>query len=95
MGTLIANFFPTNSPVYVALSFNNDLVQEINEARTKIDIPIYHIVPKWDFMIVPTSAAKYTDTPEHRIYYYNGFLYSHCGIAYSLEVAQAICMWLI
>ena len=66
---------------------------DIDSDRKSINVPVYHIVPKWDHLIIPTTSARYDDTPESHIYYYNGSDYGHCGIAYNDEVALIICEW--
>lgn len=89
-GTYAASLFPSSSSVFKNLSYNNEIVQQIDLKRKFISQKIYHIVPKFDQIIIPNTSAKYDDTPEENIYYYNGCEYSHSGIAYSYNVANAI-----
>lgn len=87
-GTLSASLFPLSSPVRTALGFNNKISQEIENDIVDFN-SIYHIVPTWDHLIIPTSSAKYNNTPESNIYYYKDS-YSHGTLQYSLEIAQVI-----
>jgi uncharacterized alpha/beta hydrolase family protein len=93
-GTYSALLFSPSSVVATDLGYQNKIVQQIDEKRKNIQTQIYHIVPKWDQMIIPTTAAKYDDTPNSNIYYYNGCYYSHSGIAYDVNVAKSIIQWL-
>lgn len=88
-GTEIASLFPPTSPVYKSLSYKNDLVREVKEKLKLNNIPIYHIVPKWDFLLIPNKVSYYKTTPEERIYRYNGWWYGHPGILYCLDVSKA------
>jgi triacylglycerol esterase/lipase EstA (alpha/beta hydrolase family) len=95
-GTLVASLLPLSSSVFTNLGYMNDVVQQINIERKNISsqTQIYHVVTKFDLLIIPSSSAKYDDTPESNIYYYNGFKYSHAGILYNIEVAKNIIKWL-
>ncbi len=55
----------------------------------KLQNQIYHIVPKWDHLIIPNTAAAYPETNSKHVYYYAGY-YSHIGIPHSLEIAQVL-----
>lgn len=94
-GTKVTKFLSVNSLANKELGYKNDLLteveQQVSEIKNKIDI--YHVVPKWDYLIIPTDSAKYDFTPENNIYYYNG-LYSHVGIPFSNEIANRIALWL-
>lgn len=90
-GTRAANIFPQDSVTYKELGYHNDFVIEL--ANNLPNVPLYHVVPLWDHVIIPTSAAKYETTPDSQIYYYQGYL-NHIAIPYSPEVADKIISWL-
>lgn len=92
-GTYVAHAFPETSEVRKGLGYNNDIVKETIALKNKLNISIHHIVPLWDGLVVPVDSAQYDDTPAENIYYYNG-TYSHAGITFNPEVAQAIIKWL-
>lgn len=94
-GTMVASLLPKSSSVFINLGYMNDVVTQINIERKNTSIQVYHVVTKFDFLIIPSSSAKYDDTPESNIYYYNGFKYSHAGILYNIEVAKSIIKWLV
>lgn len=93
LGTQIASAFPNDSAVYKALSYQNDQVKT-NELAAKQFGHLYHIVPRFDHLIIPTTAAYYETTPKERIYHYEGFLYSHSGICYNYDIAKKIATWI-
>lgn len=90
-GTHLALLLPSTTITHTELGYKSDITQEI--ATTKVTIPIYHIVSKYDHMIIPVEAAKYDTTDESHIYYYDGY-YGHIGITYSIDVANAISGWI-
>ena len=96
-GTLIASLFPTNSVVNTNLGYMNQISQDIeHDVNNKKNIPkIYHIVPKWDHMIIPVDSAMYNSTPDCQILYYNQTTYGHFNIQNSMEVAATLSNWLI
>lgn len=95
-GTYIASLFPKSSEVYKSLSYNNDIVKNIDESRkdNSNSYVLYHIVPTYDFMIIPVESSYYNDTPTSNIYNYKGSVYGHTGIMYSNDVLNAIINWL-
>lgn len=93
-GTMCASLFPMSSSIYQNLGYQCPRIKQINESRKLKKIDTYHIVPKWDQLIIPSDAAKYDDVDESKIYYYNGCTYSHSGIQYSEDVCLAIIDWL-
>jgi pimeloyl-ACP methyl ester carboxylesterase len=86
-GTRITELLSSDSITNKELGLNSEITQEM--ANVYVDIPIYHIVPNWDHLIIPTSSAAYEHTDESNIYRYNGN-YSHSGIQYCPEIADAI-----
>jgi len=90
-GTQIASIFPHHSLIYKELSFNNGLITEL--LSKPIKIPLYHIVPQWDHIIIPGTAARHPRTPDENVYIYKGYN-GHIGITHSLEVAAVINQWL-
>lgn len=92
MGTKLASLLPKNSITYKELSYDSKLTQEI--ASNKFLIPICHIVPKWDHVIIPSSSAAYLNTYPGNIYYYKGF-YNHVGIVHDKEIAKIIAKWIL
>lgn len=91
-GTSMATFFfPSTSVIHQELRHGSDLTSTI--AKTNFPVPIYHVVPQWDNIIVPTESSKYDFTPETNIFYYTGYN-SHMGICYSPEVSQAVAGWI-
>jgi len=93
-GTYIGNLFPESSVVFQGLSHDNKISQEIIVAKNKLNVPIHHIVPTWDHLIIPASNAAYDDTPEENIFRYDGMWYGHVGICENGDVAKAIIKWL-
>jgi hypothetical protein len=57
------------------------------------NLNIYHIVPRFDHMIIPTSSTYYPTTPEEHIFRYSGY-YSHIGIPHHNDVSNSIISWL-
>lgn len=92
-GTLTASLFPPSSKVAFELGYQSAITREIDEQRKNKSLQIYHVVPKWDQLIIPNTASKYDDIPDSHIYYYNGWLYSHSGIAYDPNVAKFVTQW--
>lgn len=90
-GTHIASFAIFSPITKKELMCGSDICKEIQQNST---IPMYHVVPKYDHMIVPNNSAKLDDTPEDNIYYYDGY-YAHNGILYSPDVANAIIRWVL
>ena len=93
-GTYISHLFPETSVVRQSLGFGSRILQDIEVAKKSLSIPIYHVVPTWDWLIVPTTSAYYNDTPASNIYKYEGFFYSHSGITFCPEVGEAIIKWI-
>lgn len=92
MGTEVANAFERNSNVNKGLGRNNTLALSMNEkAKNK---SIYHIVPTWDHLIIPSHAAYYPNTHDDNIYYYTKMSYGHSGICYDPDVAKKIEEWI-
>ena len=90
-GTKITSVLPEDSITHKELGFQSDLTTKLYNKEYKI--PVYHVVPKWDHMIIPTSSAGYVHTNPSHIYYYNGS-YSHTGIIYDIDIAKTISKWL-
>ena len=67
------------------------------------NLNLYHIVPRFDHMIMtfmeaklpelPTSSTYYPTTPETHIFRYSGY-YSHIGIPHHNDVSNSIISWL-
>lgn len=93
-GTMVASLFPSDSSVCMNLGFQCPIVKQINDMRIQKQIKTYHIVPKWDQLIIPSHCAKYDDVPDSQIYYYDGCKYSHSGIGYSEDVCLHIIDWI-
>ena len=93
-GTYISHLFPQTSVVRQSLGFGSIISRDIEAAKKSLTIPIYHVVPTWDWLIVPTESAYYNDTPASNIYKYEGFYYSHSGITFCPEVADSIIKWI-
>jgi len=91
-GTLIADYFlPSSHIARIELGYRSSFAQILKE-RLPTNIPFFHIVPRWDHMIIPTSSAS-IDNPNHKSKYYLG-LHSHNDITYAPEVAQFIADWI-
>ena len=91
---IVSLLFSQKSSVFESLSFNNSIVNQIIKDKQNLNVPIYHIVPTFDHLIIPTSSAKYDDTPDENIYYYDGYYYSHAGICFNIDVAKSIIKWI-
>jgi pimeloyl-ACP methyl ester carboxylesterase len=92
-GTWITKVLSKNSVIHKELGYGSELVRNMNNVE-KFPVSIYHIVPRWDHLIIPTRSAAYSSTDPNNIYYYTGF-YNHMGITHSVDVANAITKWLI
>lgn len=90
-GTRITGLLSKESITNKELGYRSKITRHIKTIG--INIPVYHIVPTWDHLIIPTSSAYYRSTEEERIYYYTG-LFNHVGITYSKDVAIAIVSWI-
>lgn len=55
---------------------------------------IYHIVPQYDHLIFPPSAAMYDFVKEENIMRYNNISYSHIGMPFNKEIATSINNWI-
>lgn len=92
MGTEVVDIFDRDSNVYKALGRNNTLALSMNEkAKNK---QLYHIVPTWDHLIIPSCASFYPNTDKNNIYYYTKMMYGHSGICYDPDVATQIAAWI-
>lgn len=92
IGTKITKLLSKDSITHKELGYGSELTRDIAKEISGI-VPINHVVPKWDHLIIPTSAAYYPTTNVRNIYYYKG-MYSHTGITYSKDVAIAIATWI-
>lgn len=92
-GTHVADLMPEDTITYRELRYQSDISIEIKNAAMTLNIQIYHVVPKYDHVIVPVTSARYEFTHEDNIYY-SASLFNHCGITYSIEVADAVSKWL-
>lgn len=54
----------------------------------------YHVVPKWDHLVIPTDAAVLDDTPKENIYYYRGNI-CHQGILHDSSVLHVLKTWIL
>lgn len=90
MGTKVTPF-AFSDITHKELGYGSELTREI--ASCKKRVPIYHVVPTWDHMIIPSTSAAYIDTDPKNIYIYKGYN-SHSGILNSSDVALAIAVWL-
>lgn len=88
-GTKIASLFPITSIVGSTLGYNNAIVTDIKHGITNYS-NVYHIVPLWDHVIIPTSSAYYDETPKDNVYFHNDSYYSHASIQYDMKVAHQL-----
>lgn len=94
-GTLITKFLCPTSLANIELGYNSKITTQIRNSMCNINTicNIYHIVPRYDHIIIPTSSAYYETTPNDHIHYCTGY-YSHIGISASNEVSDAIITWI-
>lgn len=92
MGTDVALAFPTESNTYKGLGSGNSLAMLVNEQAT--NKAIYHVVPTYDHLIIPTTNAYYPNTNPNNIYHYTSARVGHSGICYDLNVANQIAEWI-
>lgn len=90
-GTKLASIFPKHYLIYKELSYQSDVIMDI--LKKPVMIPLYHIVPKYDHLIIPNTSAQHPMTAKDHIYRYNG-MYGHIGITHSKEVTKIINQWL-
>lgn len=88
-GTKIASLFHPSSITYQSLSYENNVSKTIINGITDYS-NIYHIVPKYDHLIIPTSSAYYDDTPKENIYFHDDDYYSHASIQFDVKVAKRL-----
>lgn len=93
-GTRVADLLPANSITNKELGYNSTFTDTIAQIIASKNIAIYHVVPQWDNLIVPTTSAKYDSTPDTNILYYQGY-HSHVGILHDPEITNAITNWLL
>ena len=55
---------------------------------------IYHIVSKYDHLILPYDAAYFYHVPNENIYFYDG-LHNHCCLLDDIIIQQVIYEWII
>ena len=67
-GTQATMFLSSNSITDKELCYHSHLTETVAQANKPV--PVYHIVPRWDHVIIPTSSAQYDDTPSNNIYYW-------------------------
>ena len=91
-GTLVAKYASCET-TQKELSYNNSfliqLENSINEMCKNKNLKIYHVVPKWDHLIIPTSSSRYSNTPNENIINYNGYA-NHIGIQNNVNVISQI-----
>lgn len=94
-GTETANLIPAYFTINRELSSGSALTEKIKKLwlAKKHLIPLYHIVPTWDHLIMPTSVAKYDFTAPDKIYHYTG-LQGHIGIQDEPVIADVIKKWI-
>lgn len=91
-GTMIADYLlPSTHISRIEFGWQSLFTQNLKE-KLPYNIPIYHIVPDWDHMIIPNYSAYHVG-PNHKRKYYSG-LKGHIGIVYAQEVAQYIADWI-
>lgn len=91
MGTKITKLICSDSITHKELGYESEITKTL--ANYRYNIPIYHIVPKWDHIIIPTTTALYSNTQPSNIHYYNGHN-SHSGIIFSNEISNVIANWI-
>ena len=87
-GTKVANYHLLCDVTRKELGYNSTLAFNYQQLTYSPDI--YSIVPTYDHIIIPASAAAY---PQSKQYIYKGF-YSHVGILYAPEVLHQIIEWI-
>jgi len=85
-GTIMTELLPKDSLIHRDIGYLSELVRNTAAAITQCSVPIYHIVPRWDHIIIRSTDSD-------NIYHYTGF-YSHMGITHSHEIAHVIIKWL-
>lgn len=86
-GTEITKLLNPESIENLEMGIDSSTIREINEYY--LPLPIYHIVPKYDHLIIPPTNAMLKSTPKDRIYYYEGY-HNHISTPYSSDIANAI-----
>jgi triacylglycerol esterase/lipase EstA (alpha/beta hydrolase family) len=90
-GTYATTLLSDDSITNKELCYKSQITQDI--AKSNISIPIFHVAPMWDHLIIPTNSAIYSTTDQNNIYYYSG-LYSHTGIIHDMDIAYIILHWI-
>lgn len=70
--------------------YEGNVIRDIqNRVQKTYKGDIFHVVPSYDHLIIPTSSAYYETTPKDNIYQYNGYD-NHCLIQSNPEVLEFI-----
>lgn len=91
-GTQIVNILPENHITRQELGYNSIFTKKLQSSLLSNSVPVFHVVPTWDHLIIPTSSA-FIDKENHKHKVYAG-LNGHCDISRAIEVAQFIKEWI-
>lgn len=90
-GTYVTEFLPKDTVTYKELRHGSDISKQIN--LYDFDIPIYHIVPNYDYLIIPAASSTLISTSNDYVFYDQGY-HSHNDITYSIDVSGIISKWI-
>jgi len=55
---------------------------------------IYHVIPKYDHMIYPSSSAKYDFAKKENVYEYDTYFSSHIGVTFDKKISIKMIEWI-
>lgn len=95
LGTLSADKFLFDScKVKKELCYQSSITKDLEMKLQKYGEFIYHIIPRYDYMLTPSNVCYYEFTPESNKFYYDGIKYSHVGITYSPDIIEPLFHWI-
>ena len=90
-GTQSTHLLSPTSVAHKDMGHNSELTIELNNMVT--DIPIYHVVPTYDHLIIPSSSTFFDSTPNTRIYNYRVF-YNHATLTFARDIINQVENWI-
>lgn len=91
-GTKVANY-SIDKCTRKELGYRSEQSEKLAKLVAGSGLNYYHIVPKYDHVIIPQTSAMYETTAPDNIYKYNGFN-NHCAIVESSDVIDQIIQWI-
>lgn len=91
-GTFTANYFLSKkNKEYKDLSYSSELHKELEHDFSEKNIEMFHIIPKKDFFIYPSSSSFYRKTPPNNIFETDC---DHIGLPFNDIVCKKVKSWI-